>query len=397
MRHKFGIVAQNIEEREPAEFLERGPLGRTVAVEILLSLLGRQFHDGDAGHLRGHRIVGGAIHRRAVFLVPFGLELQRRQQALPEHMPRHVALRAVERMQGYGGQELRRDENGENDDRHRRRARLPPIAERPQRTAAPQCQRSGDQPEGRQRQHGPNDRRPDLQGKSENRRLHGDDNIVERTEPVTRPRPHDNHVQQRNGSDGAEESRILQINAGTAEKRAGTEEIHEVGADDHIKRQHHRDDGGHGADAAPVTDAVKHQRCRHDDEVKVGQRRDIHPKNPERQVIIGAEPDVFSGKADEVDVVALGVGRRRRRQIDGLRLQQCELQQFRIAKIVGIPHAGRHFRLAGEAAPHERGKEPLVDGSAADAEPQFCQRGADAVKFAAPSLLRQGADEVLFK
>jgi hypothetical protein len=55
-----------------------------------------------------------------------------------------------------------------------------------------------------------------LQGKSENRRLHGDDNIIERTEPITRPRRHDDQVQHRNGGDGAEESRVLQIDAGIA-------------------------------------------------------------------------------------------------------------------------------------------------------------------------------------
>ena len=141
-----------------------------------------------------------------------------------------------------------------------------------------------------------------------------------------------------NGSEGAEEPRILQINAGKAAEKPGAEEIHEVGADDHIKRQRHRDDGGHGADAAPMTNPVKHQRCRHDDEVKVGQRRDIHPKSPERQVSIGAEPGVFTGKADEVDVFAVGIGRTRRRQIDGLRPLQRRLQQLRIAKIVGKLH-----------------------------------------------------------
>ena len=110
-----------------------------------------------------------------------------------------------------------------------------------------------------------------------------------------------------------------------------------------------------------------------------------------------SDPGVFSGIADEVDVFALGVGRPRRRQIDGLRPQQRGLQQFRITKIVGKPHAGRWIRLVRDAAPHESSEEPLVDGGAADAKAQFCQRGADAVKFASPSLLRQGADEVLFK
>jgi len=123
-----------------------------------------------------------------------------------------------------------------------------------------------------------------------------------------------------NGSKRAEESGILQIDAGAVEKGAGTVEIHEIGADDHIKRQRHRHDGGHGTDAAPVTNAVKQERYRHDDEVKVGQRRDVQPKSPKRQVIISAEPGVFSGKTDEIDILAVDVGWRRWRQIDGLSL-----------------------------------------------------------------------------